>query len=289
MIVVPWLEWHAAHACNLSCEGCSHLSEFPHNEIVSLETLKIWYSKWNKRISPQNMAILGGEPLLNKEIVDIIYMTRDMWNQEYNQYFELVTNGFLLDRYKNLPRALKETNCVLSISIHHYGTEYQKQTNKILSLVDKWKDQHDITVKIYYDNQTPQTTWRKFFKFADDNIEPYHDNDIESSWKYCLVGQECWQLFEGNIYKCAPIAYINLHKKKFGLSKNWDPYLKYKPLTPDSTDEEIVDFFKKKAESCCGMCPSQPPQIIEKPDPILRKKIFKIKKLSSYERAVNHS
>lgn len=40
MIVVPHLEWHISHSCNF----------------------------WNKRISPQRMVILGGEPLL-KEII----------------------------------------------------------------------------------------------------------------------------------------------------------------------------------------------------------------------------
>ena len=279
MISIPNLEWHAARACNLSCEGCLTFSDYPHSSIIDLKTLEKWYSAWNKRIAPKKMAIIGGEPLLNKQIVDIIYMTRDMWNRELNDNFELITNGFLLYKYPDLPKALEETQCELGISIHHYGSEYTEIIEKQLEIVRKWQESYNFKVNIFADNKTPYTKWMLPLKLVNGNIEPQNDNNIEGSWENCVTGQDCWQLFEGNIYKCPLVAYLNSHKQKFGLSSNWDQYLSYRPLTPDCSDEEIIEFFNRKAESCCGMCPSQPPPMYEKPDPIKRKKVFKIKRI----------
>jgi organic radical activating enzyme len=64
MIIIPHLEWHIAHSCNLTCESCIHFTNHNHTEIVSIEKLKEWYSLWNKKISPKRMVLLGGEPPL---------------------------------------------------------------------------------------------------------------------------------------------------------------------------------------------------------------------------------
>lgn len=92
MIVVPHLEWHIPHSCNLSRESCIHFTNHGHNEKISIDELKNWYSLWNKRISSQRMVILGGEPLLNDQIIDIIYLTKNMWKQSENGNFWVTTN-----------------------------------------------------------------------------------------------------------------------------------------------------------------------------------------------------
>lgn len=38
------------------------------------------------------MVILGGEPLLNDQIIDIIYLTKNMWKQSENGNFWVTTN-----------------------------------------------------------------------------------------------------------------------------------------------------------------------------------------------------
>lgn len=282
MIPIHSLEWFAAHACNLSCEGCLTYSDYNYNTVIKKETLKKWYEAWNKRIAPKNLAIIGGEPLINKEILDIIQMTSDTWNMEHVKYFEIVTNGFLLHKYPDLPKVLKETNCTLSISIHGNSEEYTQQVEDIRKITDEWVKEYDIGLKFYIDNSREETTWRLPFKnYQNGSFEPYEDNDIEGSWNNCITGQTCWQLYDYNIYKCPLVAYLPKQKKSYGLSEKWDPYLKYIPLTPDSSDSEIIDFFNRKAESCCGMCPSSLPEPYYKQDPIQRKKTFKIKKIAN--------
>jgi hypothetical protein len=213
------------------------------------------------------MAILGGEPLINKDIVDIVYFTREAWNKEYNEYFELVTNGFLLYKYPELPLALKETDCVLYISIHSNDSEYLKKFEDVKKLVDQWVEKYEI--KVTYEKQE---NWSLPYRGIGNKIEPFNDGDYYESWNNCPTGQKCFQLLDGNIYKCSALAYLPMLNNQINLSSKWDPYLEYKPLTPDCSDQDIIDFFNKGAEKFCSMCPSKP-RYFEKPNPF---KIIKV-------------
>jgi sulfatase maturation enzyme AslB (radical SAM superfamily) len=280
MIEIPHLEWHITHNCNLSCQGCAHFTNHGHDWFADIETLKTWYSYWNKRISPHTIAILGGEPLLHKNVIDIIYLTREMWNQppesnikSYYQTprYEIVTNGILIDRekHKDLPKCLVDTDCTLSLSIHSnkdVSLEYTNKLKKSLNIIKDWKKQYNIKVHIY----DSFNDWVKIYKNFGINSEPFEDNNPEKSWENCPTGKECFQLYDGNIYKCSLTAYLGLQKNKYGqlLSEKWDPYLKYVPLTPNCSDEDIIQFFNKGAESVCGMCP-QNPQSFKKNDPLI--------------------
>lgn len=273
MIKVPHLEWHAAHACNFTCESCTHYSNHGINKVVSYLTLKKWLLNWNKRIVPLRMAVLGGEPLINKEILDIIYLGREMWN-EGNNYYEIVTNGFLLHKYPDLPKVLKETNCVLSISIHGNTPEYNKRIDEVKNLVNEWIKEFGIKVNpIDY-----SINWLRTYRGFGDQIEPYEDNNYQKSWDNCPSGQECFQLFEECLYKCSSLAYLPLLEEKFKLSHKWDMYLKYKPLSPNCSDNQIVEFFQKQAESYCSMCPSKL-ETFEKNDPLIPIKFYKFNKI----------
>ena len=76
------------HSCNFTCQGCGHYTNDGYKEDITIDTLKEWYLLWNKRIRPRELSILGGEPLLNPRIVEIIYMTKEYWNIKEDQEFD---------------------------------------------------------------------------------------------------------------------------------------------------------------------------------------------------------
>jgi hypothetical protein len=88
-----------------------------------------------------------------------------------------------------------------------------------------------------------------------DVIEPFHDGNIRASWEICS-GKYCRQLFGGDIYKCAPSAYLKLQNQKSKLGGSWHPYLAYEPLKSHCTDSELDQFFSREEEPICGMCPA---------------------------------
>jgi len=267
MITISHIEWHVAHSCNLTCEGCAHFSNHGHKGIVTAAELAQWYSFWHKRINPLQIDLLGGEPLINKEIFDIIKLTRDMWSSEVR----LITNGLLLHKFPNLPKVLKDNDCVLVISKHGDNAEYNSKMSEIVDLTNRWVRTYGIKVE-FVDSYT---NWMKMYKGYGDNMMPFEDQDPETSWNNCIAGQDCFQLLDGNIYKCAPLAYLPLQQQQFNLSSKWDHYLTYKPLTPGATDQEIADFFNRKAESYCAMCPANPSKFIKR-NPLLPRRFYRL-------------
>jgi len=270
MVVVPTLEWSVAHSCNFTCESCGSYSNYGNKEIMSIDDLEKYFSLWNKKIAPKQMAIVGGEPFLNKDILGIIELSRNMWNKEHNEYYEVVTNGFLIDKFLDLPKVLEKTNCVLSISVHGNSPQYVKKLNKLKELATEWKKEYNITVKfVSYDD-----VWSRGYLGYGENALPYEDNDPETSWNHCPSGQNCFTLHYGKIYKCAPLANLPYMKEMFpNLSNKWDHYLSYKPLTSDVSEEEIVNFYDRKAESFCSMCSSKP-AFFKKNDPLIPIKFY---------------
>ncbi len=249
MIQVPHLEWHVTHSCNFRCEGCGHYTNDGYKQNITLETLREWYLLWNRRIRPRELSLLGGEPFLNKEIVDIIYMTKEIWDIQDNQEYELVSNGLLFDRVSGVSKALIDTNCILTITKHSEDENY-------LRLFDKAIDKINSS-GVSYRVHDGVSTWMKVYDGCGSSIEPIGSNSYQDSWDNCPTGQENFQLLDGKIYKCAALAYLPLQKQKYGeeLSKKWDPYLKYIPLTSTDSDLEVLEFFTRTAESVCSLCP----------------------------------
>ena len=264
---IPHLEWHVAHACNFTCEGCCHFSNMGSTTPISFEDIKDWYNTWAPRLAPKTIDILGGEPLLNKRIVDIVELTRNKWDDPYLERLDITTNGVLLYKYPDLPKVLSDNNCGLKISKHGTNTEYNELWKSIESIALEWKEKYNINVDFWKSD----VVWFEMYKGFGNSMEPFEDNNPEESWNNCVTGQDCFQIHEGNIYKCAPLAYLPMTGQMYNLSDKWDHYLTYKPITPNCTDKELEDFFNRKAESYCGMCPKNPKILNRKNDPRLSK------------------
>ena len=55
----------------------------------------------------------------------------------------------------------------------------------------------------------------------------------------------------------------------YNLSEKWNPYLKYQPLSPNCSNEELAKFFSKGSESICGMCPAKKIHMENSKNPLL--------------------
>ena len=116
MIDIPALEFHLAHGCNLSCQQCSHYSNFHlAGKMPTPDDARREYSHWSHRIRPKRFALLGGEPLLNPHLIEHLRLARESWP---DSDLMLVTNGFFFNCHLDLPATLVETDCRLEVSQH---------------------------------------------------------------------------------------------------------------------------------------------------------------------------
>ncbi len=267
MTTIPALEVHVSHACNLSCESCSHFSNHGHKGKPSARQLLTELQPWASRLAPKVIRLLGGEPMLNPELCEIIASVRGLWPASVLQ---MTTNGLLAKGWDDgeLLKVLLVADCHVHLSIHSQDEEYQQKLMPTWGILERWQ-LAGITVS----TEDMNKRWTRRYKGYGPTSEPYEDNQPEKSWSICPA-REAMQVFEGKLWKCSPIAYLQLQKRKYGetLSAKWDPYLAYVPLEPTATDEELQGFVSKRAEPICCMCPAKP-EPFQKPNPLHRNTI----------------
>ncbi len=264
MIDIEQLELHVTHACNFTCEGCSHYSNHGHTGNISLDDCEEWLYGWSRRVKPKTFTILGGEPTLNKNLPEIVYMVRAMF-PDPTTGIDVITNATGLHLQPRLPQMLVATGATLAVSIH--STEhpnYIKKFKRGYKLAKKWK--HDLGVWVEFWDFTNKE-WVRQYKGFGDTMMPYEDNNPRKSWEVC-ISKYAMQLHEGKLWKCPALAYLPMQAKKYNLSDKWNPYLKYQSLDVDCTDEELEEFLNREDESFCSMCPANR-DVYTKPDPTL--------------------
>ncbi len=80
--------------CNLSCPYCHREGQLPSKEEMSLDKIKEIINAV-KKVGIRKIKITGGEPLLRKDIIEII---RTIKEKNFDD-ISLVTNGVLLEKY----------------------------------------------------------------------------------------------------------------------------------------------------------------------------------------------
>ncbi len=85
MIEIPALEYHVAHACNLSYQQCSHYSNFHlAGSMPTPEQASSKYATWSHRLRPKRFAFLGREPALNPRPVERVRIAREHWTRQFD-------------------------------------------------------------------------------------------------------------------------------------------------------------------------------------------------------------
>ena len=251
MIEIPALEYHLAHGCNLSCQQCSHYSNFrlagamptPHDARAEFEL-------WSKRLRPHRFALLGGEPLLNPNLIDHLHLARECWP---TSNLMLVTNGFFFDRHPDLPQRLVELDCRLEVSQHGDDPTYLERFRKAKHTVWKWREDYPgIQIKIRQSHRG----WMRQYHIESGKPVPFNSNP-NAAYKVCMQ-KTCTQLFQGMLWKCPALAYFAQLESKLNLQEiaAWQLFRDYKACRPDATDAEVQTFIDTAAIPQCSLCPS---------------------------------
>lgn len=125
------------HSCNLKCVYC--FEKFKSGKYMSFETakkiLEKEYSDYQNIMAPDkrmNVDFMGGEPLLNFELIKHIFDWTVSLHLPYEVIFSVTTNGTLLDEYKREWFASHSDYFRLVMSVD--GSEFCQTVNRGVSV-----------------------------------------------------------------------------------------------------------------------------------------------------------
>jgi hypothetical protein len=236
MIEIDHIDYHLADSCNLSCEYCSHYSNFkgPANTVTVEQAEKEW-GIWSKLIQPKRIHLIGGEPLLNPHLCDLVMLARSIWNKSLICVY---SNGILIDKHPDLKVVLD--GGLFFLSLHHRNDVDNQVKSKVMSYFDNSNVGLHILVNTTSD-------WYSFYQIDQlGNLKPYTDGDQRSSWLNCVAGQSrCYILRDSKLWKCAQVAYAD----RAGIT--W-----FKGYQPCGPEDDIQAWAQLEDEACCANCPA---------------------------------
>jgi hypothetical protein len=249
---IPRLDLMIAYSCNISCAGCISISDIKRSGIESLESLTNSVAKWKNIVSPEVVAIFGGEPCLHPRLIDICALVRQAWPKST---IRLITNGYLLDNFD--PSSWFDfAPLEIQVSVHRKDHEsvINKKIKNILQHRRPWKvkthggkNQHRQISWTHENVSIYKSIFGEFvvpYKKILNEFLPWHSDPVQA---HKICGSPATPiLYKDLLYKCPPVAnIIDI------TGKNWFNY-----CAVDVVDDvkAFVDTIGRP-ESVCGQCP----------------------------------
>ncbi len=216
---------------------------------------------WKDRLVPQNFCVRGGEPTVNPQLTELVYLARENWPWSE---LRVITNGFFLHKHSRLAEALSRTGAILCWTVHDRSPEYLEHARRISQLIREWVAAFPF--RVYVEESVRR--WTRRYKGFGPDVMPFDDHAPRAAWEHCAC-RTARQIFRGKLWKCSTITYLRLQKEAYPeISPAWDPYLAYEPLDPSCSDAELAAFLRREEEPICNMCPANPERF-QKPSPLI--------------------
>lgn len=184
-------ELNVAYHCNLSCRACSHLSPMFKQHFVELNQVVADFSKLAKYYHSKYLKIMGGEPLLHPNLIQIIDKVRQTGISERIQ---VATNGQLLPKVLDV---FWQKVDEVSISVYP-GKEISLED---LEKIEHKAKLHNVVIEYFnFDNFR-----ESYSEIGTDNIELvqriYSTCKIAHTWRSHTVA-------DGYFYKCPQSLFL---------------------------------------------------------------------------------
>lgn len=264
---LQYLEWMITTSCDLACPGCDRFIDFDHRWHQDFDKLCQNMNEWSDHLDPDNLTIIGGEPLIHPEIYNILKHARKTFN---HARIEVFSNGLLLSKKPKLLKTLLDIQpAKLHITFHNKNPQVRKSIEdnikKHIFKNYQWRMVHeklwkfqDVELEI---SDPTEGGWYDYRQNINGVLKPWKDNNPELSYQNCTANIYPI-IYKNRLYKCPPISMLRTHAEKYGLTddEDWEPYLKYKGLGLDFNESDLEEFIDNinKPHSICNMCPANP-------------------------------
>ena len=265
------IEFYITNVCNLTCEGCNRFNNYSFAGWQQWSDHEADYTKWAEYVDIDKIVILGGEPLLNPDILDWVYGI----NRIFKRNVQILSNGTRLNKVKGLYEALQANGNWMGISWHNPDTidEFEAEVYKFLKgdIVKvgrddprnifgaeiAWIDENNVSIPLWiqYD------FYDSAIKLNDSGRFTLHNSRPEVAHNSCGFRiHKNYHFICGKLYKCGPSALFPEFDKqyKFDISEEDRKIINsYKPLSPYEFEERGAEFLANIDNQIdqCKFCP----------------------------------
>ena len=232
-------EIQLAEHCNLNCRACSNFSPIAEPEFVSIDDFERDFTRLGQLFSHEcgRIYLLGGEPLLHKDIITLMKIARANFTKGDIYIF---TNGILLTKMAaDFWEACRDNNIGILISAYPINLPI----NEIETLANKYSVQF-------------QWAWGQGSKdrdlFVIRPIDLSGKQNVKVNFGICPRSLNCVTLDHGKLFTCSFAPHVRHFNEHFGKNvpiTEADYVNIYDDLTPD----EILRRLARPIPAC-GYC-----------------------------------
>lgn len=237
IIYTKVLEINATLHCNLSCENCSHSAPQLRNYEYNLHQLTADLYSLKNFIRCDVVRIVGGEPLLHKNIKGLIKVIRE---SGISKEICLITNGTLLPY---IDTSIFDELDSLEVSLYPLNNQIREI---IMTSIKKIKSYCVTKVLDYHSFRIP------FVKQESDN-----NSLVQTIYRTCQIAHywRCLTIEDGFLFRC-PQSMIN--------AKRTSIYSDGLKLESINNFREVLDFLENnKPLSFCYRCLGSVGKLVE--------------------------
>jgi MoaA/NifB/PqqE/SkfB family radical SAM enzyme len=227
-----FIEVNLTDHCNLNCQMCDHFSQLSQPRFLDIETFERDMARLAELTNGHIMKILllGGEPLLHKEVCKFIEVARRHFPRAD---LRLYTNGILLvnPEMENVWQCVKDNCAAVTITNYPDVTDIEK--------IQMIATEFDIHLEVANPGRKSSA---KYVLDLDKNIENY---------RFISCGQfnRCTTLRDGKLFPCPMSAHIDIFNEYF--SKNLEVMeADYIDIFKANSYFEVADFLSKPVPFC---------------------------------------
>ncbi len=242
--------------CNLNCRYCDHFVPLAKERIFSVEELRKHFKKLSSKINVQAIGIMGGEPLLHPDIVNVLKMFRSIFPYP-KTFLAIYTNGILLNTMSDeFWECCHKNMIVIRISKFPLNIDFMPAFNK----AKKYK----VLVQYY---GAKDGEYKTMYRMA---LDLQGSQNPEEMYKMCWQKGFCTYFQDGKLYKCTTAGNISNFNNYFNtnLTLSEKDYLDIYKI---KNNKQIKEFFNNSIPFCkyCNI----PKQVDKLPFEISKKDI----------------
>lgn len=236
---IDLLEVKVSSVCNLNCKACGHFSN------ITVKNEKLFYDvdEYKKdigilknNVNIKNIMLIGGEPLLNKNIEEFITTTRNAYSLAN---ILIYTNGIDISKMsEKFFITARDNNILIYITLYPETIKYKKLNEEIMN-------KYGVAYE-YFNNGKIQDIFSK-------SVFLNSVNNMYTAYRNCSI-KNLMFLRDGKLYKCPTVANVDILGKKYNLGQFKNFQEEYGINIRNITNWKQIIKRLGSPESCCRYC-----------------------------------